>query len=53
MFIKKIYDILGFLNFLCLLQTLDFHKQKIFVILTYLDSIENILILFCHSFYIC
>ena len=41
-------DILGFLNFLCLLQIL----QLIFIILTYLDSIENISILFSHSFYI-
>ena len=51
---KKIYfflkkdDILAFLDFLYLLQTL----QYIFIILTilfYLDSIKNIL--FCHSFY--
>ena len=41
----KINDILVFLNFLYLLQTLQY-------ILTYLHSIENILILFCHSFYI-
>ena len=33
------------LDFLYLLQTLQY-------ILTYLDSIENILILFCPSFYI-
>ena len=44
----KIYDILGFLDFLYLLQTLRY----IFIILTCLDSIENILILFFHSFYI-
>ena len=45
-FSLKIYDILGFLDFLYLLQTL----QYIFIVLTYLDSIENIVILFCHSF---
>ena len=43
-FFVKIYDILVFLNFLYLLQTLQ-------NILTYLDSIENILILFCHYFH--
>ena len=41
----KIYDILVFLNFLHLLQTLQY-------IVTYLDSTERILILFYHSFYI-
>ena len=45
MFFLKIYDILIFLNVLHLLQTLQY-------ILTYLDSIENILILLSHSFYI-
>ena len=44
----KIYNILVFLDFLYLLQTL----QQIFIILNYLDSIENILILFSNSFYI-
>ena len=34
----KIYDILGFLDFQYLLQTL----QYMFIILTYLGSIENI-----------
>ena len=41
----KIYDYLVFLDFLYLLQTLQY-------ILTYSDSIENILILLCHSIYI-
>ena len=44
-YFKKIYDILVFLDFLYLLQTLQH-------ILTYLDSIENILILFYHSYFI-
>ena len=39
------YDILGALNFIYLLQTLQF-------ILTHVDSIENLLILFYRSFYI-
>ena len=38
-----IYDILVFLDFLFVLQTLQY-------ISTYLDSIENILLLFYHSF---
>ena len=42
---KKIHDVLVVLGFLDLLKTLQY-------ILTYLGSIENILILFCHSFYI-
>ena len=46
--VLKIYHNLGFLNFLYLLKIL----QYIFIILTYLDSIENILISFCNSFYI-
>ena len=41
----KIYNILVFLNALYLFETLKY-------ILTCLDFIENILILFCHSFYI-
>ena len=41
----KIYYILVFLDFLYLFQILQY-------ILTYLDSIENILISFCNSFYI-
>ena len=40
------HDILVLLSFLYLWQTL----QKILIILTYLDSIENILLLFCHFF---
>ena len=43
------HDILVLLSFLYLWQTL----QKILIILTYLDSIENILLLFCHFFHIC
>ena len=39
-----IYDILVFLNSLYFLQVLQY-------ILTYLDSIENILVLFYHSFH--
>ena len=42
---SKLCDILAFLDFQNTLQTLQ-------CILTYLDSIENIFILFCHSFYI-
>ena len=38
----RIYYVLGFLIFLYLSQTL----QQIFIIMTYLDSIENILMLF-------
>ena len=41
----KIYNILVFVNALYLVETLKY-------ILTCLDFIENILILFCHSFYI-
>ena len=41
----KIFDVLVFLGFLYLLQTLQY-------VLTYLDSIENILILFRYYFYI-
>ena len=41
----KVYDDLVFVNFLYLLQTLRY-------IITYLNSMENILILFWHSFYI-
>ena len=41
----KLRDILVFLDFLYLLQKLQY-------ILIYLDSIGNILILFCHSFHI-
>ena len=43
-FLKR-YDILVFLDFLYLLETLQY-------ILNYLDSIENLLILFYHYFYI-
>ena len=45
MFLKKIYDILIILNSLYSLQTQQY-------ISTYFDSIENILTLFYHSFYI-
>ena len=41
----KVHTILGFFNLPHLLKTLQY-------ILTYLDSIEYILISFCHSFYI-
>ena len=44
-FLKKIYGIFVFLDFLYLLQIWQYF-------LTYLDSVENILISFCHSFYI-
>ena len=45
MFHMKMYDDLGLLDFLYLLQTL----QQIFIFF-YLDSIKNIAILICHSF---
>ena len=45
---KKAYDILDFLDFLYLFQKV----QQIFIILSSLDSIEKILILFYHPFYI-
>ena len=42
-FLKKSGDTLVFSDFLYFFQTLQY-------VSTYLDSIENILILFCHSF---
>ena len=45
---KKAYDILDCLDFLYLFQKV----QQIFIILPSLDSIEKILILFYHPFYI-
>ena len=45
---SKMYDISRFQNFLYLLQTI----QHIFFILTFLEAIENILVLFCHSFHV-
>ena len=46
--LSKINDILGFLNFLYLSQVI----QHIFFILTFLESIDNILVLLCNSFHI-
>ena len=48
MFFKKRHDNLGFLNLLYLWQTIP----ETFIILAYLDSIEDILKLVCHSLYI-
>ena len=41
---SKMYDILGFLNFLCLQQA----TQQILFILAFSELIENTLKLFCH-----
>ena len=46
--LSKRYDVLGFLNFLYLSQKIQF----IFFILTFLESIENVLVLFSHFFHI-
>ena len=43
MFFSKMYDILEVLTFLYLPKT-----SQIFFILTFLESTENILVLFCH-----
>ena len=48
MFFSKMYDILGLLNFLYLPQK----TQQIFFLLTILKLMENILVLFYHSFHI-
>ena len=47
-FLKKRHDNLGFLDLLYLWQTIP----ETFIILAYLDSIEDILKLVCHSLYI-
>ena len=46
--LSKINGILGFLNFLYLSQVI----QHIFFILTFLESVDNILKLLCNSFHI-